>query len=87
MSNQALTWVFGLSLGSAAQKSVLLYLADRAQEDGSCEWPDVVKVRVATELSERTVRAALKALQERGLIVPRETGLRLNMRNETGDRR
>lgn len=70
MSNQALAWAFGLSLGSAAQKAVLLYLADRAQEDGSCAWPSVMRIRVATELSERSVRAALKALCERGLIVP-----------------
>ena len=83
MSNIALSWAFKCHVGNASAKAVLLYLADRAQEDGSCAWPDVVKVRVATDLSERTV----KALQERGLIVPRETGLRLNMRNETGDRR
>ena len=87
MSNIALSWAFKCHVGNASAKAVLLDLADRAQEDGSCAWPDVVKVRVATDLSERTVRAALKALQERGLIVPRETGLRLNMRNETGDRR
>lgn len=69
MSNQALTWAFGLSLGSAAQKAVLLYLADAAHDDGTCAWPSVIKIRVATELSERAVRSALKALQERGLIV------------------
>lgn len=68
MSNQALTWAFGLSLGSAAQKAVLLYLADAAHDDGTCAWPSVIKIRVATELSERAVRSALKALQERGLI-------------------
>ena len=68
MSNQALTWAFGLSLGSAAQKAVLLYLADAAHDDGTCAWPSVIKIRVATELSERAVRSALKALQARGLI-------------------
>lgn len=68
MSNQALTWAFGLSLGSAAQKAVLLYLADAAHDDGTCAWPSVIKIRVAAELSERAVRSALKALQERGLI-------------------
>ena len=36
MSNQALTWAYGLYLGSAPQKAVLLYLADRAREDGTC---------------------------------------------------
>ena len=69
MSNQALTWAFGLSLGSSAQKAVLLYLADAAHDDGTCAWPSVIKIRVATELSERAVRSALKSLQERGLIV------------------
>lgn len=68
MSVQAVSWVFSLSLGSAPQKAVLLYLAERAQDDGSGAYPSVRKIMVATELSERTVRKALHDLYERGLI-------------------
>lgn len=69
MSVQAVSWAFGLSLGSASQKAVLLYLAERAQDDGSCAYPSVRKIMVATELGERTVRKTLHDLCERGLIV------------------
>lgn len=70
MSNQALTWAYGLYLGSAPQKAVLLYLADRAREDGTCAWPSVMHISVVTELSVSSVKTALRKLRERGLIVP-----------------
>ena len=68
MSFQATAWVYGLNLGSASQKAVLLYLAQFAHEDGSCTWPSVPRIMAATELGERTVRRALKSLQARGVI-------------------
>ncbi|MBF9690495.1 helix-turn-helix domain-containing protein [Bifidobacterium dentium] len=70
MSFQALSWAYGLSLGSAPQKAVLLYLAQFAHEDGTCTWPSVINIQVATELGERAVRKALRDLQAKGLIVP-----------------
>lgn len=70
MSFQALSWAYGLSLGSAPQKAVLIYLAQFAHEDGTCTWPSVLNIQVATELGERAVRKALKDLQDKGLIVP-----------------
>ena len=70
MSNQALTWAYGLYLGSAPQKAVLLYLADRAREDGTCAWPSVMHISIVTELSVSSVKTALRKLRERGLIVP-----------------
>ena len=68
MSNQALTWAYGLTLGSAPQKSVLLYLADRAQPDGTIARPSVATIVKATEFCESAVRKALSALEKRGLI-------------------
>ena len=70
MSFQALSWAYGLSLGSAPQKAVLIYLAQFAHEDGTCTWPSVLNIQVATELSERAVRKALRELQDKGLIMP-----------------
>lgn len=68
MSNQALTWAYGLHLGSAPQKAVLLYLADRAQPDGTVARPSVATIVTATEFCESAVRKALSALEKRGLI-------------------
>lgn len=68
MSFQATAWAYGLNLGSASQKAVLLYLAQFAHEDGSCTWPSVPRIMAATELGERTVRRALTSLQARGVI-------------------
>lgn len=68
MSFQALSWAYGLSLGSAPQKAVLIYLAQFAHEDGTCTWPSVLNIQVATELSERAVRKALRELRDKGLI-------------------
>ncbi len=68
MSNQALTWAYGLHLGSAPQKAVLLYLADRAQPDGAVARPSVATIVTATEFCESAVRKALSALEKRGLI-------------------
>ena len=54
--------------GNASAKAVLVYLADRADDDGTAAYPKIATIVNVTELSERTVRAALKTLQERGFI-------------------
>ena len=68
MSNIALSWAFKCHVGNASAKSVLVYLADRADDDGTAAYPKIATIVNVTELSERTVRAALKTLQERGFI-------------------
>ena len=54
--------------GNASAKAVLVYLADRADDDGTAAYPKIATIVNVTELSERTVRTALKTLQERGFI-------------------
>ena len=68
MSNIALSWAFRCHVGSASAKAVLVYLADRADDDGTAAYPKIATIVAVTELSERTVRTALKTLQERGFI-------------------
>ena len=68
MSNIALSWAFKCHVGNASAKAVLVYLADRADDDGTAAYPKIATIVNVTELSERTVRAALKTLQERGFI-------------------
>lgn len=52
MSVRAVSWAYGLNLGSMTQKAVLLY-AYRASEEDNCAWPSVNLIQVETELSER----------------------------------
>lgn len=68
MSNIALSWAFKCHVGNASAKAVLIYLADRADDDGTAAYPKIATIVNVTELSERTVRTALKTLQERGFI-------------------
>ena len=68
MSNIALSWAFKCHVGNASAKAVLVYLADRASDDGTAAFPKIGTIVAVTELSERTVRSSLKTLQERGFI-------------------
>ena len=68
MSVRAVSWAYGLNLGSMTQKAVLLYLAYRAREEDNCAWPSVNLIQVETELSVRAVRKALRELRDKGLI-------------------
>ncbi len=60
MSNIALSWAFKCHVGNASAKAVLVYLADRADDDGTAAYPKIATIVNVTELSERTVRTALK---------------------------
>lgn len=60
MSVRAVSWAYGLNLGSMTQKAVLLYLAYRAREEDNCAWPSVNLIRA--------VRKALRELRDKGLI-------------------
>lgn len=46
MSVRAVSWAYGLNLGSMTQKAVLLYLAYRAREEDNCAWPSVNLIQV-----------------------------------------
>jgi hypothetical protein len=53
---------------SAADKSVLLALADHAADDGSSVYPSIATLMQKTEHSERTVRQSLRHLEGAGLM-------------------
>ncbi|MBD8492986.1 helix-turn-helix domain-containing protein [Pseudomonas syringae] len=52
---------------SPAQKSVLISLADNANDEGVC-WPSIATICMRTCLSERAVRNAIRWLEESGLL-------------------
>ncbi|KFF30567.1 Helix-turn-helix domain protein [Bifidobacterium bombi DSM 19703] len=41
MSTQCTSWAYRCRVGNATAKAVLLYLADRAPDDGTGAWPSV----------------------------------------------
>lgn len=52
---------------SSVQKSVLISLADNANDDGVC-WPSVATISVRTCLSERAVRNAIRWLEDSKIL-------------------
>ena len=68
MSVSALTWAFNRPMTDPTAKSVLVALADHADEHGRC-WPSNHRIQDHTALGERAVRAALKRLAAMGAIV------------------
>ena len=52
---------------SAAQKAVLISLADQANDDGYC-WPSVKTITMRTCLSERAVQRAIRWLELAGIL-------------------
>jgi len=69
LSIQALDWARRCHVGNSTRKFVLMALADRWNSDTGVCWPSVGWICEFTELSERTVRRALRELEEQGLIV------------------
>lgn len=67
MSNRALTWAFDQSTGGPGSKSVLVALADMADEENSC-WPSQERLARMTDQGERSVRRHLAALEAQGFI-------------------
>ena len=70
MAYQATNWAWEIEL-PMAQKFVLIALADMADESFSC-FPGQRKLSSMTGAGERTVRRALKELEETGLLVREE---------------
>lgn len=44
MSNIALSWAFRCHVGNASAKAVLVYLADRADDDGTAAYPKIATI-------------------------------------------
>lgn len=68
MSVQAMSWAFSVRGISPSEKLVLLSLANYANAEARC-WPKQETIALETELSSRTVWAALKRLSDVGIIV------------------
>ena len=67
MSIRATKWAWLVQTAPTA-KSVLVALADHADETGLC-WPSLARLRLFTCLSERAIRNALRDLEVGGLMV------------------
>lgn len=78
MSNLVSTAVQKRVVGSALRKAVLLYMADKAADDGTGIWASKVTMACDLEVSDRAIRLAVSAMLDAGLIA--EVGQR-NRRN------
>ncbi|QRZ15574.1 hypothetical protein JWJ88_14675 [Paracoccus methylovorus] len=74
MSNLISASVQRRVVGSATRKSVLLYMADKAADDGSGIWTSKSNIARDLELSRRAVQLAIQDLIRDGLVT--ETGQR-----------
>lgn len=68
MSLDALRWAFSLAGISPVEKLVLLALADRWNHDTRQCWPSLTDIARRCCLAERTVRRALRTLEDRRLV-------------------
>jgi len=69
MSNEVSVLVQKRVAGSATKKSVLVYLADRASDDGSGIWTSKAHIAADTELSKRSVQNVMNDFEASGLII------------------
>jgi len=67
MVGKIVGWAQKQDCGTGTAKSVLFSLADRADSDGVC-FPSVRQIADDTHWSERTVRYALRNLEQRNLL-------------------
>lgn len=67
MSIDAMNWAWQVKCRSAAEKLVLMALADNADNDGYC-WPGNAKTAERCQMSESSVRRHIVALERAGLI-------------------
>lgn len=67
MSVQAITWALSFAVKSPTEKAVLLVLANYSDGDGVC-FPGQENIALQAACTDRTVRAVLTALEERGVI-------------------
>lgn len=67
MSYSAMAWARGIKTGSPTAKSVLLAIANYADEEGIC-WPSQDQLADDTELSRHSIMRAIDHLEELGLL-------------------
>mgnify|MGYP001809868668 CR=1 FL=1 len=67
MSYSAMAWARSIKTGSATVKSVLLAVANYADEEGIC-WPSQEQLADDTELSRHSIMRALDQLEDMGLM-------------------
>lgn len=67
MSVRVMSAVWDMPMDSSAQKLVLLALADNANDAGEC-YPSLTTISRKTSLDERTVRRAIRQLQQLGFM-------------------
>jgi hypothetical protein len=84
MSFSALNWAWDQHCPNSTAKSVLVYLANRANQATGCCWPAIASIVRDTQFTKVSVRKALRALAGAGLITieprgERRTGQLTNM--------
>ena len=67
MSIEALNWAWDQPVAKAANKLVLLALADHANSDGEC-WPSMKRIAERSDISPRHVSRAINELIDLGLV-------------------
>lgn len=67
MGNDVLNWAKRVTVGGQTRKAVFLLLADHADDKGRA-WPSQETLAATLEMSERTVRGAIKELVDSGLL-------------------
>ncbi len=81
MSGEALFWAARQAVGSVAERAVLWELSNLAnKERGHVAWPSLATLVERCACSERSIRKALKALAQRGLIEVRGSNIRRRYR-------
>lgn len=83
MSNYVSSLVQRKVIGSSTIKSILIYLSDRASDDGSGIWVSKANISNDTEFSKRTVQASIKKLIEDGILI--EAGIKKHQNGHTID--
>ncbi|TNE62193.1 MAG: hypothetical protein EP341_00330 [Sphingomonadales bacterium] len=68
MSNVCAFIVQRRRVGSSTKKAVMMYLADRASDDGSGIWTSKSHIAADTELSKRSVQNAMNDFENDGLL-------------------
>jgi len=74
MSNRLLNLVYSRKVGSVTRKAVLIYMADRANDDGGSIWTAKQTIADACECSKRAVQKAIAEMVAEGILI--ETGRR-----------
>lgn len=74
MSNEVAGLVQKRRLGGATRKAIMMYLADRASDDGSGIWTSKAHIAADTEFAKRSIVSVIGSFEEEGLL--EKTGTR-----------